>query len=157
MESKIAELVEKAFVELEYDDCFIVDLKVNNSRVEVFLDSDSSITFLRCRKVSRVIEAVLDEKQWLGEKYTLNVSSAGIGRPLKFLRQYVKNIGRKAEVRTKADEKIKGTLTAADAEQVTISYEDVIKEGKKKKKIVVNKVIPMESVKETRIKISFTK
>lgn len=157
MESKIAELVEKAFVELEYDDCFIVDIKVNNTKVEVFLDSDSSITFLRCRKVSRIIEAVLDEKQWLGEQYTLNVSSAGIGTPLKFLRQYTKNIGRKAEVKTVEDEKIKGTLTAANAEKVTISYEETVKEGKKKKKVVVDRDIPMESVKETRIKISFTK
>jgi len=155
MENKITELVEKAFVELEYDDCFIVDIKVNNTKVEVFLDSDSSITFLHCRKVSRIIEAVLDEKQWLGEKYTLDVSSAGIGRPLKFLRQYTKNIGRKAEVRTIEDEKVKGTLTAADAEKVTISYEETVKEGKKKKKIMVDRDIPMESVKETRIKISF--
>ena len=155
MEEKIGELVEKAIAELEYTDCFLVDLKVNNTKVEIYLDSDTSITFLRCRKVSRMVEEVLDEKLWLGEKYTLDVSSAGIGRPLKYLRQYVKNVGRIAEVKTNSDEKVRGTLTAVDEEKVIITYEEKVKQGKKNVKVIVNKEIPMADIKETRIKISF--
>jgi len=155
MEEKIEQLVQDALAALEYTDCFLVDLKVNNTRVEIYLDSDTSITFERCRKVSRQVEAVLDEKLWLGEKYTLDVSSAGVGKPLKFLRQYLKNIGRKAEVITVEEEKIKGVLTEATEEAVTIQYEETVKEGKKKKKIVVDKEVPMQAIKTTRIKISF--
>lgn len=155
MEDKIERLVNDAFVELEYTDCFIVDIKINNTKVEIFLDSDSSITFEKCRRVSRMVEAVLDEKQWLGEKYMLDVSSAGVGKPLKFVRQYVKNIGRNVEVKTHDGEKVKGTLSAANEEQITVTYEETVKEGKKKKKIVVDQEIPMESVKETKIKVSF--
>jgi len=155
MEEKIAQLVDDAIVALEYDDCFLVDLKVNNTRVEIYLDSDSSITFERCRKVSRQVEAVLDEKLWLGEKYTLDVSSSGVGKPLKYLRQYLKNIGRKAEILTIEDEKIKGTLVEATEEKAVIEYEQTIKEGKKKRKETVRKEVPMEAIKTTRIKISF--
>lgn len=155
MEEKISELVEKAIVELEYSDCFLVDLKVNNSKIEIYLDSDSSITFERCRKVSRQIEAVLDEEQWFGEKYTLDVSSAGIGRPLKYLRQYVKNIGRIAEVKTVNNEKVRGSLSYVDEEKITITFEEKRKEGKKNVKVTVNKDIPMAEIIETRIKISF--
>jgi len=155
MEEKIDALVLKAFEELGYDDCFIVSTKVNNTKVEVFLDSDTSITFERCRKVSRFIEAVLDEEQWLGEKYTLDVSSAGVGRPLVFARQYVKNIGRPIEVKTNTDEKVKGTLKSADEEGIIVSYQETIKEGKKKRKIIVDREIKMDNVREAKIKLVF--
>lgn len=155
METKIEALAEKALADLAYEDCFIVDVKVNNTRVEVFLDSDSSVTFEKCRKVSRAIEAVLDEEQWLGEKYTLDVSSAGVGRPLMYLRQYTKNLGRTAEVKTKDLQKVRGVLESSDAEKVVISYEEVIKENNKKKKVTIQKEIPFDNISETRIKISF--
>jgi len=106
---------------------------------------------------SRMVEAVLDEEQWLGEKYMLDVSSAGVGKPLKFTRQYVKNIGRTVEVKTHDGEKVKGVLTAANDEQIVVTYDERVKEGKKKKKITVNREISMESVKETKIKVSFQK
>jgi len=154
MEEKIEELTVKALEDLGYDDCFIVDLKVNNTRVEVFLDSDTSVTFEICRKVSRHIEAVLDEKQWLGEKYTLEVSSAGVGRPLKFPRQYVKNIGRKIEVKTLDGDKVKGVLTAANEDEITVSFQETKKEGKKKIKVDVDQLIKLDNVKQSKIKVS---
>ncbi|MDF1695465.1 MAG: ribosome maturation factor [Saprospiraceae bacterium] len=155
IENKIEKLIGQAISELEYDDCFLVELKVNNTRVEIFLDSDTSVTFERCRKVSRKIEAVLDEKQWLGEKYTLEVSSAGVGRPLKFARQYVKNIGRTIEIKKEDGEKLKGELVQANDEKVSIKFEETIKEGKKKKKIETIVEVPMVEIKESKIKVSF--
>ena len=155
IEDKIEKLTHKAINELEYTDCFLVDLKVNNTRVEIFLDSDESVTFEKCRKISRMIEAVLDEKQWLGEKYTLEVSSAGVGKPLKLTRQYLKNIGRTLEIKKIDGEKVKGELIQADEEKVTIKFEEKIKEGKKKKKIETVLEIKHIDIKESKIKVSF--
>ena len=155
IEQKIEKLIDQAINELEYSDCFLVDLKVNNTRVEIFLDSDESVTFEKCRKISRKIEAVLDEEQWLGEKYTLEVSSAGVGRPLKFTRQYIKNIGRTIEVKKEDGEKIKGELVAADDEKVSVLFLETIKEGKKKKKVETVVVVPRSEIKESKIKVSF--
>ena len=155
IEDKIEKLIHQAINELEYNDCFLVDLKVNNTRVEIFLDSDESVTFEKCRKISRMIEAVLDEEQWLGEKYTLEVSSAGVGKPLKFTRQYIKNIGRKIEVKKLDGEKIKGELVGADDEKVSVKFEETIKEGKKKKKVETVVEVPREEIKESKIKVSF--
>lgn len=155
IEDKIEKLIQQAINELEYTDCFLVDLKINNTKVEIFLDSDESVTFEKCRKVSRKIEAVLDEKQWLGEKYTLEVSSAGVGKPLKFTRQYVKNIGRLVEIKKLDGEKLKGELVAADDDLVTIKFEETIKEGKKKKKIETVVEVPRLEIKESKIKVSF--
>ncbi|MEE9438006.1 MAG: ribosome maturation factor [Saprospiraceae bacterium] len=155
MEKKIEALIDIAFKELGYDDCFLVDLKVNNTKVEVFIDSDTSVTYLICRKISRIIEAVLDEKQWLGEKYTLNVCSAGIGSALKFPRQYKKNVGRSIVVKTEGGEKVKGELSAADDNMISVKYTEVIKEGKKKKKIEIVKDVLLKDIKEAKIKVSF--
>ncbi len=155
IEDKIEKLIHQAINELEYEDCFLVELKVNNTKVEIFLDSDDSVTFEKCRKISRKIEAVLDEEQWLGEKYTLDVSSAGVGKPLKFTRQYVKNIGRTLEVKKVDGEKLKGELVQADDDHVTIKFEETIKEGKKKKKVETVVEIPRIDIKESKIKVSF--
>ena len=155
IEDKIEQLTLEAIKELEYEDCFLVDLKVNNTRVEIYLDSDESVTFEKCRKISRKIEEVLDEKQWLGEKYTLEVSSAGVGKPLKFARQYVKNIGRTIEVKKFDGEKIKGELSQANEDEIGVVFDETIKEGKKKKKVKTEVVIPMNEIKEAKIKVSF--
>ena len=155
IEQKIEALIDQAINELGYDDCFLVELKVNNTRVEIFLDSDDSVTFEKCRKISRMIEAVLDEEQWLGEKYTLEVSSAGVGRPLKFTRQYVKNIGRNVEIKKVDGERVKGELVEADDEKVTVKFLETVKEGKKKKKVETTVEVPMVEIKESKIKVSF--
>ena len=110
MVDKIIEIVENHFAEdPAFADCFVVDVKQTNTKLDVFIDSDSSMTFEKCQKTSRIVEAYLDEEQPLGEKYTLNVSSPGVDRPLKFKRQYVKNKGRTLEVTTNEGEVIAAT------------------------------------------------
>ncbi len=155
IEDKIEKLIDQAINELEYNDCFLVEMKINNTKVEIFLDSDESVTFEKCRKISRKIEAVLDEEQWLGEKYTLNVSSAGVGKPLKFTRQYIKNIGRTIKIKKRDGEKLEGELIHADDEKVKITFEEIIKEGKKKKKVQTVVEVQQDDIKESKIKVSF--
>ncbi len=159
IEKKLEKLIDQAIKELEYDDCFLVDLKVNNNKVEVFLDSDDSVTFLKCRKVSRFLEEVIDEEEWLGIKYTLDVSSAGVTKPLKMTRQYVKNIGRDIEVKIYGEEKVKvlGELMTASDESISVYYEEIVKEGKKKKTLEITREILRSEIKEAKIKISFKK
>jgi ribosome maturation factor RimP len=57
-------------------------------------------------------------------KYRLEVSSPGLGRPLKLPQQYVKNIGRKLDVTHKTsdgDAKMEGILQAASATTITLT------------------------------------
>jgi ribosome maturation factor RimP len=44
------------------------------------------------------VNFLLDAAGWHGKKYTLNVSSPGLDRPLRDIRQYHSNIGRQARV-----------------------------------------------------------
>jgi len=154
--AQLTQLLEAKFQEEEFADCFIIEIKsLPNKRVEIYVDSDSGITFKKCQQLSRHLEAEIDEKGWLGEKYTLEVSSPGITRPLLFFRQYPRNIGRKLEVKQIEGETKVGTLIEVNETQITLESKQRIKEGKKKKTVVVQDIIPFDNIKETKVKITF--
>lgn len=157
IEGRIIELLEQKFQEEEFQDCFTVEVKQHgSSKLEVFIDSDEGITFQKCRKVSRYLEEYLDTHLWMGEKYTLEVSSPGVGRPLLLKRQYQKNIGRKVEVQLVGHgKKAEGKLIAVAADGITVEEKKRVKEGKKKKTEIVQTEIPFDQIEKTKVKISF--
>lgn len=155
MNEKINNIVENAIEELGYDDTFLVELNATHDKIEVFLDSDHSVTFEMCRKISRKMEAILDESNLVSEKYRLDVSSAGVGRPLKYKRQYIKNIGRHIEISKNDGDKIKGLIVEANEEHVTVEYTKTEKQGKKKKKVKETVSIIYDDIDVAKIKIIF--
>ena len=156
IEEKIHELLAAKFAEEGFQDCFLVDFHLSAAnKLEVFVDCDSGLTLEKCQRISRFLEHDFDEAGWLGEHYTLEVSSPGLGRPFKLQRQYAKNIGRKVEV-TLADGSTKtGPLVAAGDASFTIQETVTVLEGKKKKKMEVQTELPYDGVKKTMIVISF--
>lgn len=156
---KLTELLAQKFQEEEFNHLFLVELKqLPGNVIEVFLDSDKAVQYDHCTKISRYLESLLDENGWLGDSYTLDVSSAGVGTPLKLKRQYIKNIGREVSVEVKDDHKnIKGVLTEVKDDSIVIEYQEKIKlEGRKKKELIqIKKEIPFENIKNTIVTISF--
>ena len=71
---------------------------------------------------------VLDEKDPIAGRYNLEVSSPGLGRPLKKEKDFVRSKGEEVEVRTyRAIERQKeftGILQAWDKDTVTLLMED---------------------------------
>ncbi|NJC27676.1 ribosome maturation factor RimP [Neolewinella antarctica] len=156
MVEKITKLLENFIAENEeFGDAFVVDVHHTNTKVDIYVDSDSPMTFEKCRTLSRHIEAYLDAEQPLGEKYTLNVSSPGVDRPLKFHRQYVKNKGRTLEVTTNAGDKYKGELISVTEEGVVLSAKIRRKEGKRKVTVVEETPVAFADIKKSIVKISF--
>ncbi len=155
LNSEIEKLVEKGLAELEFTDTYLIDVKVKNNKIEVFLDSDDAISFLKCQKLSRWLEAILDENKSFGENYTLEVSSAGVGSPLKFLRQYTKNIGRIIDIKHGDGQNVRGVLKKVEENLIFVEYEIKVKEGKKNKKVMQTDIIKFEDIIESKIKISF--
>ncbi|KXK36947.1 MAG: ribosome maturation factor [Saprospiraceae bacterium] len=152
---ELEKLVEKGLAELELNDTFLIEVKLKNNKIEVFLDSDSAVDFQKCQKLSRWIEAILDESGAFGDNYTLEVSSPGVGSPLKLLRQYPKNMGRKIDIKYGENKRCKGILKDVKDNIVFVEYETKIKEGKKNKKTLVTEEIKFEDIIESKIKISF--
>ncbi len=153
---QLASLLERKFNEPAFSDCFLLEIKVHpNNKVEVFLDSDEGITFEKCRRISRYLEEHIDEEGWLGEKYTLEVSSPGATRPLTMPRQFPKHIGRKLALQLHSGTKMEGKLTSADEEKITLEVTQVIKEGKKRKKKTETLDYSFDNIEQAIVQLSF--
>jgi ribosome maturation factor RimP len=156
IEEKIKVLLAEKFVEPEFSDCFLVDMTLNQTTLEIFLDSDSGMTFEKCQRISRALEATIDAEKWLGEEYTLEVSSPGISRPLKFPRQYKKNIGRTLELMLVNEDSIKtGILKEATEAHIVVEITTKVKEGKKNRTDIQQITAPYATIKKAIIKLSF--
>ena len=156
VESKIEALLEQRFQEADLSDCFTVEVVLKpGNRLEIAFDSDSGVTFEKCRIVSRFLESHLDTEGWLGEKYILDVTSPGITRPLAFSRQYPRNVGRSVEVTISDGSVHKGILIAANADNITVEEKVTLLENGKKKKTTVQTVIPFDNIQSTVVKVTF--
>ena len=129
--AKVREIVE---TKLEGTDMFVVECVCSPSNeIMLTLDSDTRVTIDACAELSRAVNEAFDRDE---EDFSLTVASAGIGEPLKLVRQYLKIVGSPIEVLLTSGIKLLGTLDAADDEGITISYDEkVAVEGKKRKEL----------------------
>ena len=137
-------MINQGLTELELSDLYLIECKIKSNKIEIFLDSDEGVSFLKCQKLSRWLEAIFDEKKSFGESYILDVSSAGVGSLLKFLR--IKHSG---------GNQVRGVLSAVTDDIIHVTYDTKIKEGKKNKKVTITEQIKFKDIIESRIKISF--
>lgn len=152
---RIESLLAAKFEEDAFSGCFLIEVRQQNKKLEVFIDSDGGITFDTCQQVSRYLEQHIDEGGWLGDDYILEVSSPGVGRPLILRRQYPRNIGRRIELTLAGGEVRTGVLTEVGEADITIEEMVRRKEGKKNIAEQVRTAIPFEAIKKAVIKITF--
>lgn len=131
-EMDVAKIREVAEAALDGTDRFVVDVKCSPANeIEVVIDADSSVDLDACVELSRKIEEAFDREV---EDYELSVFSAGVGQPLKLLRQYYKLVGESIEVLLVSGVKMLATLKEVSPEGITLSYtERRLVEGKKRK------------------------
>ena len=96
--------------------------------LRAYIDKEGGITVNDCGDVAREINVLLDEEDFIPDAYVFEVSSPGLGRPLKKEKDYIRNMGKEIEIRTyKAINRCKefyGLLKAYDKDTVTIEIED---------------------------------
>ncbi|MCX6247446.1 MAG: ribosome assembly cofactor RimP [Bacteroidetes bacterium] len=133
-------------------DKFLVDIVVQPAnKIYIYFDCDTSITISDCQEISRTIEGNLNRDY---EDYDLTVSSSGIDRPLKLVRQYRKNIGKELDVVTHGGKNISGVLVKVDDE--SLELEHPVKKPKKEIKRD-NTVLPFSEIKTAKIIVKFGK
>lgn len=155
---RITQLLEEKYSTDEaFADCFTVEIELKpGQKLCVFADSDSGMTFEKCQKISRYLESFIDANGWLGEKYTLEVSSPGISRPLKFQRQYAKNIGRQLEVTQTDKNRTVGLLKTVTEQHIVLSNTVIERnEKKKKKEVEIETLIPYDHIEKAIVKLTF--
>ncbi len=99
-----------------------------NWYLRAYIDKEGGITVDDCELVSRRMSDLLDKEDFIEESYIFEVSSPGLGRPLKKEKDYARSLGKEIEIRTyRAIEKEKefyGILKSYDETMVTIELED---------------------------------
>lgn len=96
--------------------------------LRAYIDKEGGITVNDCEDVAREMNVLLDEEDFIPDAYVFEVSSPGLGRPLKKEKDYIRNMDKEIEIRTyKAINRCKefyGLLKAYDKDTVTIETED---------------------------------
>jgi len=93
-----------------------------------YIDKEGGITINDCETVSRALSEQLDAKDFIEDAYIMEVSSPGLGRPLKKEKDYLRSVGKALELRTyrafEGQKEFYGILETFDDESVTIKLED---------------------------------
>ena len=96
--------------------------------LRVYIDKEGGITINDCEAVAREMNELLDREDFISDSYTFEVSSPGLGRPLKKEKDYIRSMGKEVEIRTyraiNREKEFYGILSAYDENTVTIKTED---------------------------------
>lgn len=96
--------------------------------LRAYIDKEGGISLDDCELISRKVSDWLDKEDFIQDSYILEVSSPGLGRPLKKDKDFARSIGKDVEIRLyKALNKSKeytGILKAYDKESVLLQMED---------------------------------
>ncbi|MCX2433147.1 ribosome assembly cofactor RimP [Pedobacter sp. GR22-10] len=151
VEKRVAALVEEKIA--DRPELFLVEVKMlPNHKLIIHVDGDEGISIQDCVAISRHVGFHLEEENVIEKAYNLEVSSPGVGEPLKLNRQYIKNIGRTLSVKLKDGLKKEGKLLEVAEDNLLL--EESVKE-KGKKAVNVETTIPFNDILETSVLISF--
>lgn len=99
-----------------------------NYYLRVYADKEGGITIDDCVTISRALEGKLDEEDFISEAYILEVSSPGLGRPLKRERDFARSIGAAVDVKlyqaVNQQKEYTGILKAYDEKKVILESEE---------------------------------
>ena len=96
--------------------------------LRAYIDKPDGIHVDDCEVVSRELSDILDEQDFIDEAYILEVSSPGLGRPLKKEKDFIRSIGKEVEIRTyrmiDRQKEFRGFLKDFDKNTVTIETDN---------------------------------
>ncbi|MBO8462996.1 MAG: ribosome maturation factor RimP [Firmicutes bacterium] len=99
-----------------------------NWYLRVYADKEGGINIDDCVLLSRALEAKLDEEDFIEDAYILEVSSPGLGRPLKKDKDFERSLGKDIEIKLyrpiEKQKEWEGTLVSYDTESITVRLEE---------------------------------
>lgn len=128
-EEKTEKLILPILDELNFE---LVDVEFVKEGKEYYLrayiDKPGGITIDDCVDVSRKMNELLDEHDYIDEQYIFEVSSPGLGRPLKKDKDFDRSIGKQIEIHTFAkvgnSKEFEGKLLSHDKESFTVLIDE---------------------------------
>ncbi len=116
--------------------------------VLIYITRVSGVTIDDCRNVSRAISDVLEEDDFIEERYFLEVSSPGLERELKLKKHYASAIGEKAKITYHKDGKNVSEI---------VMIEEILPDHLKVKVHDVEQEIPFSSIKKAKTYFDYKK
>ena len=99
-----------------------------NWHLRAYIDKEGGITIDDLTLVNHALSDLMDREDFIEESYIFEVSSPGLGRPLKKEKDFKRSLGKEVEIRTyRAIDKEKefyGVLKSYDETTVTIEVEN---------------------------------
>lgn len=96
--------------------------------LRAYIDKPGGISIDDCEVVSRRLSDILDEKDFIDDSYIMEVSSPGLGRPLKKEKDFKRSLGKEVEIRTyrmiDKQKEFTGILKEYDENTVTIALDE---------------------------------
>lgn len=104
---------------------FVIDITFRGDNrkkiIEVYVDAEKNIDADNLAEISREINSVIEEQGIIQQAYRLDVSTPGVDRPLKFLKQFPKHINRNFDITYKTGDETKtitGKLLSVEREEL---------------------------------------
>ena len=135
------------------ENIFQVGIKISQSNdIVILLDGDDGITIEKCTQVNKALYKYIEEAELFPNgNFSLEVSSPGVDEPLKFHRQYKKNIGRNVQVTGIDGSLLEGKLVAVNNDDIIIEE----KQGKGTKTVIKTTTISFNQIKHTKVLVTF--
>ena len=135
------------------ENIFQVGVKINQSNdIVILLDGDDGITIEKCTQVNKALYKYIEESELFSNgNFSLEVSSPGVDEPLKFHRQYKKNVGRNVQVTRIDGSLLEGKLVAVNNDDIIIEE----KQGKGTKTVIKTTTISFNQIKHTKVLVTF--
>jgi ribosome maturation factor RimP len=120
--SKVQQLVEPV---LDAEGFELVDVEVKPSLLRISIDRPGGLDLDAVAVASQRISDLLDQEDPLPGRYSLEVSSPGVERPLRTPDHFRRFVGTTVSVRTtpeaEGERRVQGTLEAADDDTITVA------------------------------------
>lgn len=119
---RVREAVEPWLVD---HDLQLFDVEHAGGILRILVDREGGVDLGAIAEATRAISAILDEIDPLPGRYTLEVSTPGLERPLRTPAHFAGAVGAKVNVKTTSGEerRVAGTLAAADDDGITLTTE----------------------------------
>ena len=105
----------------------LVDVELKSGVLQVTVDREGGVDLEALTDANRAVSTLLDELDPIPGRYSLEVSSPGIERPLRTPAHFAKAIGATVTIKTRpqvpGDRRLKGTLVGSDDDGFTLAVE----------------------------------
>jgi ribosome maturation factor RimP len=131
MEQRVTSLIESTVNTLGFDVVKVIIHGTSTKIVEILIEriDGEKVQVNDCQVVSKNISAMLDVEDIIPGKYFLEVSSAGVERPLVKITDFDKFAGREVKIRLKAafngNLTYKGQLLGVEGEKVKLKSKNI--------------------------------